>query len=102
MKKYFQNKNDSIFTNTEIKYIWDYTCDNFLNKRKLQTTMTFSDILNRVSEDLGLTSNQVRSALYQNKGMKEMLSEFELTQNKLVQAVKDAKNWLNKEIKDNS
>ncbi len=102
MKKYFENKKDSKFTTQEIKYIWNYASENYLHKSKFSTEMSFLDLIDVVSDDLGLTPNQVRAALSQIDGTKEILDELERKQNELVQSVKKTKDWLNNQTKENN
>jgi len=94
MIKKYVDKKDSIFTLQESKDIWDYTNEKYLKKEKYPTDMTFTDMLNKISKDLGLTTKQVRVALSQPEGVKELIVEFERTMNRRAKAVKKAKYWV--------
>jgi hypothetical protein len=90
MIKQFVDKQDSKFTVQEIKDIWDYANKKYL----IKADMTFNDMLNGMSKDLGLTSKQIRDALSQLEGTKEIIDEFERKLNQKAQAVKNAKDWI--------
>ena len=67
----FVNKKDSKFTMNQVRGIWDYAKEGYLNKGK-----TYEQMLSGVSIDLGLTMAQVRAAITQPKQARVVSDEM--------------------------
>jgi len=85
----FVDKKDSKFTTQDVKDIWEYAKYTYLDKGA-----SYSDMLNGVSKDLGLNRDQVRTAIAQPKGAKEITDEMYRTINRRNNAVLEAKQWV--------
>ena len=67
----FVNKKDSKFTMNQVRGIWNYAKEGYLNKGK-----TYEQMLSGVSIDLGLTMAQVRAAITQPKQARVVSDEM--------------------------
>jgi hypothetical protein len=70
----FLGKNDSTFTSEEIKVIWGYFQVYFRNvaiEEKYADILSFDEFLNRISNDIGLTTEQIKNALSQLEGLEK-------------------------------
>lgn len=85
----FVDKKDSSFTPDDVKEIWNYAKENYLDKES-----SFDDMIHGVAMDLGLSPNQVRSALSQPKGARVITDEMYAKQNRRSTAVRNAKEWI--------
>lgn len=85
----FVDKKDSKFTTEQVRDIWNYAKENYLDKGR-----TYEDMLSGVAKDLGLDTKQVRTALAQPKNAKTITDEMYRTQYKRNQAVNSAKQWV--------
>ena len=65
-------KNDGKFTPQEAKDVWGYVRKTYLDKGN----MSFGDALRAAANDLGLSRNQVLSAISSPKGAKEVTTEL--------------------------
>lgn len=81
----FVDKKDNTFSSNDAKDIWEYAKKEYLDKG-----YSFKDMLNGVSMDIGLSSEQVRHALEQPKGNKEISNEMYALQNKRNKAIQRA------------
>lgn len=85
----FAEKKDNKFTTEEAKYIWEYAKEEYLDKGS-----DYREMLNGVSKDLGLNRDQVRTAISQPKGAKEITDEMYRNINKRNSAINEAKQWV--------
>jgi len=85
----FVDKKDSKFTTQEVRDIWNYAKENYLDKDGI-----YENMLNGVSKDLGLTREQVRNAISQPKAVRAITDEMYRTQYKRNQAIGRAKEWV--------
>lgn len=85
----FQYKKGDKFTPDEIKAIWDYAKENYIDKGT-----SFDDMVHGVSMELGLSPQQVRSALAQPKGARQLTNRMYQKQYQRNQAVNTAKAWV--------
>jgi len=73
----FVNKKDSKFTISEVKDIWNYAKEEYLNQGN-----TYEEMLSGVAIDLGLTMAQVREAITQPKQARIISDEMYRAMNK--------------------
>lgn len=85
----FIDKKDSKFTPEESRIIWNYAKEEYLDKGT-----DYNDMLGGVSIDLGLTADQVRRAISQPKGAREITDQMYLKMAKYREADAKAKNWV--------
>ncbi len=85
----FAEKKDNKFTTEETKSIWEYAKEEYLDKGS-----DYREMLNGVSKDLGLNRDQVRTAISQPKGAKEITDEMYRNINKRNSAINEAKQWV--------
>jgi len=85
----FAEKKDNKFTTEEAKSIWEYAKEEYLDKGS-----DYREMLNGVSKDLGLNRDQVRTAISQPKGAKEITDEMYRNINKRNSAINEAKQWV--------
>ena len=85
----FAEKKDNKFTTEEAKSIWEYAKEEYLDKGS-----DYKEMLNGVSKDLGLNRDQVRTAISQPKGAKEITDEMYRNINKRNNAINEAKQWV--------
>jgi len=85
----FAEKKDNKFTTEEAKSIWEYAKEEYLDKGS-----DYREMLNGVSKDLGLNRDQVRTAISQPKGAKEITDEMYRNINKRNNAINEAKQWV--------
>jgi PBP1b-binding outer membrane lipoprotein LpoB len=83
------NKKDNNFTPEEVKQIWDYAKQNYIDKG-----MSYEDMLSGVSKDLGLTTGQINTAISLPKGVRKLSNELYLKQRARLQAISQAKDWV--------
>lgn len=85
----FVNKKDSKFTISEVKDIWNYAKEQYLNNGA-----TYEDMLSGVATDLGLTTAQVRSAITQPKQARAISDEMYRAMNKRREAIAKAEYYI--------
>ena len=85
----FAEKKDNKFTTEEAKSIWEYAKEEYLDKGS-----DYREMLNGVSKDLGLNRDQIRTAISQPKGAKEITDEMYRNINKRNSAINEAKQWV--------
>jgi hypothetical protein len=85
----FVNKKDSKFTMSEVKSIWNYAKEAYLNKGA-----TYEDMLSGVAIDLGLSMNQVREAITQPKQARAISDEMYREMNKRRAVVSRAEYYI--------
>jgi hypothetical protein len=85
----FVDKKGNDFSMDEVRDIWDYAKKEYLDKES-----SYKDMLSGVSKDLGLTSEQVRYAISQPKGARQITDEMYTKQNRRNTAISVAKNWV--------
>lgn len=90
LQQQFADKADNKFTPEEVKGIWSYAKDNYVDN----SHGDFDDMISGVSKDIGLSPEQVRSAIAQPKGAKKLTDEMYRTQSKRNEAISKAKTWL--------
>ena len=85
----FINKTDSKFSPQDVKDIWKYTKENYIDQGK-----DFHETLSGVATDLGLKPSQIANALSAPKGARAITDEMFKSQRRRIQAVNDAKEWV--------
>jgi outer membrane murein-binding lipoprotein Lpp len=85
----FIDKKDNKFELEDVKDIWNYAKENYVDKG-----VGFGEMIYKVSRDLGLTQEQVSNALMQPKGAKVVTEEMYLTINRRNNAINGAKRWV--------
>lgn len=85
----FANKTDNKFDPEDAKDIWQYAKKEYLNKG-----MSYPDMINNTSKDLGLSPEQVRNAITQPKGTKVISDEIYRQNAKRNDAMNEAKRWV--------
>lgn len=82
----FIDKKDNKFNPDQVKDIWTYAKEEYLDQGK-----TYQEMVRGVSMDLGLTSEQVQHALAMPKGARSINDQMYLTQRNRRQAITNAK-----------
>jgi broad specificity phosphatase PhoE len=85
----FANKTDSKFDADDAKDIWQYSKKEYLDKGS-----SYTEMINNVSKDLGLSPEQVRNAITQPKGTKVISDEIYRQNAKRNDAMNEAKRWV--------
>jgi hypothetical protein len=85
----FVNKKDSKFTMSEVKDIWNYAKEEYLNQGS-----TYEEMLSGVAIDLGLTMAQVREAITQPKQARIISDEMYRAMNKRRSVVSRAEYYI--------
>lgn len=91
----FQDKTDKKFDPDDASDIWDYAKRQYIDKGA-----SIEDTFQNTARDLGLTPDQVRSAVASDKSVKTISDEMYVTQNRRRMVERAAKSWL--ESADNS
>lgn len=87
MAKQFVNKKDNKFSPEDVKDIWDYAKENYIDKGSI-----FNDMLKGVGTDLGLSAEQIQNAITQPKGAREVsiaMYKKQYERNKAIARAKD-------------
>jgi len=79
------------FTQDEVKAIWDYAKENYIDKGE-----NFGDTIHKVAMDLGLKPQQVIDAISQPKGARTITDRMYRTQYERTKAQRTAKQWATK------
>jgi hypothetical protein len=85
----FADKRDNKFSPEDVKDIWNYAKENYVDKGR-----TVSEMIRGVSADLGLSAEQVLRALEQPKGSKAISDEMYRMQNRRNQVQNKVKEFV--------
>lgn len=91
----FQNKTDKKFDPDDAYDLWDYA-----KRQYIDQGASIEDTFQNTARDLGLTPDQVRSAVASDKSVRTISDQMYVTQNKRRLVERAAKSWL--ESADNS
>lgn len=86
----FVDKKDNKFDIDEVQAIWKYAKENYLDKN-----FGYSEMINNVGTDLGLSPEQVREAIAQPKGARVITDEMYMKINRRRNAINRAKYEIN-------
>lgn len=84
-----KGKSDLNFSKEDARDIWNYAKENYLDKGRENVNM-----LKGVSADLGLTVDQIRSAIATPKGAREVTDEMYKVQSARRNALSEARSWV--------
>ena len=91
----FDGKTDSKFDAKEVKAIWDYAKENYLDKGR-----TPQEMIRGVATDLNLTKEQVNTAISLPKSQRTITNDMYLQQKNRNKAVQQAKDFVEKGAQD--
>ena len=90
LRSNFTDKKDNKFTTAETNAIWQYAKDNYIDQGK----GTYQDMIQNISQDLGLRPDQVRDAISQPKQIRDITDGIYRVQNRRRLALQQTKLWV--------
>jgi hypothetical protein len=88
--KDFADKKSDKFTTEEVRAIWQYAIDHYIDKG----VTDFSDMISSVSKETGLSIKQVREAITQPKSLYKVTDEMYKIRGQRTKAIQNSKMWL--------
>lgn len=95
MTNQFLNKTDLSFTVPQIKIILNHLITEYLDDRKINTKMTFDNVVSATANDLSISNEQIRTAL-SHPDVVEILANLKKTYEQSLEANSKIVHELNK------